>query len=293
MKKIALFIFSLTFALNACSDQKQATSIEQNKPMQNLTLYFNKETGAEFAARTQSASSNPLPTSSTTFYNLDWDKNPIDLKIEHGQNTITLQHVIGVQAGVGDSDKLITGYHVFAGLTNEDTMSHDQARLTMLAILQQLTTAGWQHFISLSDPRLIGKEAFNYFFQDTTYGMDPSYQLTLDEWMRLENGASWILHANGVFLTIDLRRDQKLMDANKPGAYFVRYDFESEKRYFAPYFRDEDLKKWEINAARWVELYPGIKKEMNRIRAKKEAALKAQGIRIDESYQDPALVSKQ
>ena len=34
------------------------------------------------------------------------------------------------------------------------------------------------------------------------------------------------------------------------------------------------------------------KKEMNQIRAKTEAELKAQGVQIDTSYQDPALVSK-
>ncbi len=277
--------------LIACTDQHIPTNNGNKKSMPPLTLYFNKETGAQFATRIQANVDNPLPTSSTTFYRLDWDNHPIDIKIEHGSNSITLHHVIGVQAGVGQSDQLIDGYSVYAGLTNGDTMSHDQARLEMLSIFKHLKDKGWQRFIRLSGPRLSGKDALAYSKKEF-YELDPDYIYTLDEWMRLKDGSRWMLQANGVYVTIAMRRDQSKMDPQQPGAYFVSYKFESEKKYYAPYFKDEDLKKWEINAARWIALYPGIKKEMNQIRAKKEAELKAQGIMIDESYQDPPLVSK-
>ena len=261
--------------------------------MNSLTLYFNKETGTQFAARTQAHSSNPLPTSSTTFYNLDWDNHPIDIKIEHGPNSITLHHVIGVQTGVGKNyNFMVTGYDpISAGLTDESSMSHDQARLEMLSIFKYLKDKGWQRYISLSEPRLTGKDAWDYA-QKEFYELDPDYPYTLDEWMQLEDGSRWLLQANGIYMTMTMRRDESKMDPQKPGAYYISYEFVSEKEYYAPYFKDDDLKKWEINAARWVALYPGIKKEMNQIRAKKEAELKAQGIMIDESYQDPPLVSK-
>ncbi|MCX5466785.1 hypothetical protein [Acinetobacter nematophilus] len=259
--------------------------------MNPLTLYFNKETGAQFAARIQANTDNPLPTSSTTFYNQHWDKNPIDVVIEHGANTITVPHVIGLQTATAGTSGIVTSYNVFAGLSNDDTMSHDQARLAMLAIFKDLKQAGWLRYISLSGPRLNGKDALKYA-STHTYGLDPDYVYTLDEWMQLEDGSRWMLQANGIFLSIIVRRDQTKMDPQQPGAYFVSYDFVSEKEYYAPYFKDDDLKKSAINAARWVSLYPGIKKQMNQIREKTEAELKTQGITIDESYQDPALVSK-
>jgi hypothetical protein len=290
MIKLCLLLCSL--ANIACSEQLSSFDKGNTKSMNDLTLYFNKETGAQFATRTQARPSNPLPTSQTTFYNLDWDKHPIDVLIEHGANSITLHHVIGVQAATAGTSGIVTSYNnISAGLSNDNMMSHDQARLAMLAIFKDLKQAGWQRYISLSDPRLNGKDAWDYASKEF-YELDPDYVYTQDEWMRLKDGSRWILQANGIYLTITLRRDQTKMDPQQPGAYYVSYKFQSEKEYYAPYFKDDDLKKWAINTARWVSLYPGIKKQMNQIREKTEAELNAQGIMIDESYQDPALVSK-
>lgn len=288
--QLCLLLFFLP--LIACSNDHLPRDNGNKKSMNPLTLYFNKETGAQFAARIQANVDNPLPTSSTTFYNQQWHKNPIDVVIEHGPNTITLHHVISVQTATAGNNGIVNSYNnIGAGLTNDDTMSHDQARLEMLSIFKHLKDKGWQRFIRLSGPRLTGKEAWAYA-QKEFYELDPDYIYTLDEWMRLKDGSRWMLQANGIYLTITMRRDESKMDPQQPGAYYISYEFVSEKKYYAPYFQDDDLKKWEINAARWVALYPGIKKEMNQIRAKKEAELKAQGIMIDESYQDPPLVSK-
>ncbi|MDQ9036654.1 hypothetical protein RFH07_08550 [Acinetobacter seifertii] len=262
--------------------------------MSSLTLYFNKETGAQFAARVQANIENPLPTSTTTFYNKGWDKNPIDVLIEHGKNSITLHHVIGVQTDSVGTNGIITSYNnISAGLTNNSTISHDQARLAMLAIFKDLKNKGWQRYISLSDPRLTDKDAWDYAKKELyIYELDPDYVYTLDEWMQLKDGARWLFQANGIYLTIQMYREQSKMDPQQPGEYFIRYEIVSEKEFYAPYFKDDDLKKSALNQARWVSLYPGIKKEMNQIRAKTEAELKAQGVQIDTSYQDPALVSK-
>jgi hypothetical protein len=287
--QLCLLLFFLP--LTACSDDNLSHDNGNKKIMNPLTLYFNKETGAQFAARIQANTDNPLPTSSTTFYNQQWHQNPIDVVIEHGANSITLHHVIGVQTAVANSHDLITSNDVNAGLSNDDTMSHDQARLAMLAIFKDLKQAGWQRYISLSGPRLTGNDALKYA-STHTYELDPDYVYSLDEWMQLKDGSRWMLQANGIYLTITVRRDQTKMDPSKPGAYFVSYDFVSEKEYYAPHFKDDDLKKSAINAARWVSLYPGIKKQMNQIREQREVELKAQGVTIDESYQDPALVSK-
>ncbi|MFI8146390.1 hypothetical protein [Acinetobacter sp. ABJ_C5_2] len=291
---VQLCLLLLFLPLTACSGDDLSLNNGNKKTMNSLTLYFNKETGAQFATRTQAGSSNPLPTSQTTFYNLDWNKHPIDVLIDHGKNSITLHHVIGVQTATAGNYGIITSYNnISAGLSNDDTISHDQARLAMLAILKDLRNNGWQRFIRLSEPRLTGKDALDYAKKELyLYALDPDYVYTLDEWMQLEDGVRWMFQANGIYLTIQMYREQSKMDPKQPGEYFVRYEIVSEKEFYAPYFKDDDLKKWEMNAARWVSLYPGIKKEMNQIRAKTEAELKVQGVQIDTSYQDPALVSK-
>ena len=199
--------------------------------------------------------------------------------------------MIGLQTSVANSSELIVSYNIFAGLTNDDTMSHEQARLKILSTFKDLKEKGWQRVIELSSPRLTGKDAMEYA-KKHTYELDPDYIYDFDNWMQLENGSRWLFQADGIYLTFQVYRELSKEDPQKIGGYAVRYSFESEKQYYAPYFRDEDLNKWEMNAARWVELYPGIKKEMNRIRFKEEAQLKAQGMKIDESYQDPPLVSK-
>ncbi|ENV80967.1 MULTISPECIES: hypothetical protein [Acinetobacter] len=289
---LGLYLLLGSVFLSACTDQHIPSDSGNQNSTNPLTLYFNKETGAQFVARTKANSDNPLPTSSTTFYNQQWHKNPIDVVIEHGPNTITLHHVISVQTATAGNNGIVNSYNnIGASLTNNNTMGHDQARLEILSIFKHLKQKGWQRVIELSSPRLVGKDTITYASKHT-YELDPDYAYTLDEWMQLKDGSRWLLQANGIYVTITMRRDQSKMDPKKSGAYYISYEFVSEKEYYAPYFKDDDLKKWEINAARWVTLYPGIKKEMNQIRAEKEAELKAQGIMIDESYQDPPLVSK-
>ena len=70
--KLSLICFLVL--VSACSSSIGLNQDEQNNTMKSLDLYFNKETGAQFVARTQANLDNPLPTSNTTFYDLDWDK---------------------------------------------------------------------------------------------------------------------------------------------------------------------------------------------------------------------------
>lgn len=133
---LGLCLLLCSLSMSAYSDQHLPQPSGNKNNMSTLNLYFNQETGAQFAARTQANTDNPLPTTSTTFYYFHWDKNPIDIQIEHGQNSLRLHHVIGVQTSVAKSHGLIANYrNISADLTDGDTMSHDQARLTMLLFL--------------------------------------------------------------------------------------------------------------------------------------------------------------
>lgn len=263
---------------------------EDDSNTTNLTLYFNKETGAQFAARTHSAPENPSPRLQITFYTLKWDnKSHQDVHIEHGIHSFNIHNVIGVSTSVVDGEEMVDEYKFDAGYNNGEAMSHNQARLTMLAILKDLKQKGWQRYIELSAPRLDGKDAIK-FANSKHYSLDADYPYSLDEWMQLKNGAYWQLQANGIFLTIQMYRQRNETEPNA-GKYYVSYKLQSEKKFYAPYYWDFD-KSVEQNTKHWVSLYPEGKKQMNQARAKQEAELKTKGININESYQDPPLVSK-
>ncbi len=85
-KMIWLCLVVSSLANIACGEQPSSYDKRDKKIMNNLTLYFHKETGAQFITRTQAVSSNPLPTSTTTFYNLDWDKLYEELNACHLKN---------------------------------------------------------------------------------------------------------------------------------------------------------------------------------------------------------------
>ncbi|KAF5292562.1 hypothetical protein FQR65_LT20268 [Abscondita terminalis] len=89
-----MFIIERAFLI-ACSKQHAPSNHGNNNHINPLTLYFNKETGAQFVARTQSNSENPLPTSTTTFYSLDWDKHPIKCSaLSSGQNSRIIPYIM-------------------------------------------------------------------------------------------------------------------------------------------------------------------------------------------------------
>ncbi|KAF5292561.1 hypothetical protein FQR65_LT20267 [Abscondita terminalis] len=97
----------------------------------------------------------------------------------------------------------------------------------MLAFFKDLKQAGWQRYISLSGPRLTGKDALKYA-STHTYELDPDYPYSFDEWMQLEDGSRWMLQANGIYLTIQMYREQSKMDPQQPWHITIREKTEAE-----------------------------------------------------------------
>jgi hypothetical protein len=140
---------------------------------------------------------------------------------------------------------------------------------------------GWRPVFPTTYPRLFGKDRLAYVIQkDNSIGLDPAYVPTLEEWMNIRDLTDWGLYANGVFLNVALSRGYSLLDPNKPGTYMMTFKLETDVNYFRGFFRS-DVRPY------WKEVLPARLAEHAVERAKKEAELKAQGVAIDESYQDP------
>jgi hypothetical protein len=111
-------------------------------------------------------------------------------------------------------------------------------------------------------------------------GLDPAHIPSFEEWMRIETRTGWKFYANGVFMDVNFTRESTLTDPSKPGAYILSFDVSTEVEHFRGYAESKDR-------LRWKEIVPGVLPTLAKIRADKEAALRAKGIAIDESYQDP------
>lgn len=217
------------------------------------------------------------------FYKIDLDSNPRGIvTMEHGKHSFTIDDVLGI-TGTYDHNFLnegISEFDIYAGITAPELISHDEARLKMYAILQRILQAGWQMNIPRSRPRLHGKDAFNYYLIDSSMSLDTSYLPTFEEWMKINSLTDWSFYADHVYLSVNFTRESTLTDPTKPGAYLISFNLKSENEFYRGYVGGEHRKEWKTRLpAELAKLAP--------LRAVAEAKLRAQGVKIDETYQDP------
>lgn len=63
-----------------------------------------------------------------------------------------------------------------------------------------------------------------------TSSLDPNYELTLDEWMKIKNYTSWKFYADHHYLSVFFERKNDQMDPKQSGTYLVRYELETEDK---------------------------------------------------------------
>jgi hypothetical protein len=221
------------------------------------------------------------------FYAIDWDKRPRGVvTFAHGKNQFTINNVVGISAGqdLGElTHEGLSEYTILAGITDPDLISHDEARLKTYVLPKNIEQAGWKIITSRSRPRLTGNDRLNYAPNtSTSIGQDIEYVPTLQEWMRIEDLTAWEFYADHQYLKVYFKRERTLLDPAKPGSYLLTYTIKSEAEHFRAYVGPE-------GRASWKELLAGELATRPDKRAKAEATLKAQGLPIDETYQDPPL----
>lgn len=219
------------------------------------------------------------------FYKIDWDKRPRGIvTIEHGKYTVSVEDVLGVSTGqdLGPlANEGLSEFDIYAGITEPDLIPHDEARLKTHAILQRILQAGWKPLVARSDPRISGKVRLDYVLRvDDTIGLDPHYTPSFEEWMQIQSRTDWSFYADHLYLTVSFTRERTLTDPEKPGAYLLNFNIKSEAETFRAYAPP-------LERAKWKELLPDALAISTNLRSKKEDELRAKGIKIDESYEDP------
>ena len=272
------------------STQAHAVKNEQKAtPMtQEVTIKIG-ELGSEFQNRYPSQVKINKQPAGIDFYSIDWDARPRGtVKIDHGKNSFVVEDVLGLQTSI-DLELPKEGFDsisIYAGLAtsnDQGLIPHDEARDKFYAILKAIEQKGWSVITPRSRPRLVGQNRLNYAFKvSNSIGLDTQYLPTLDEWMQIENLTDWNFYKDRQFLTVHFKRERTLLNPAKPGSYLLTFSLRSEAEHYRAYVGPD-------NRARWKELLPAELATRPDKRAKAEAALKAQGIKIDETYQDPPL----
>ncbi len=244
------------------------------------------ESGASFQLRNKSIKNNRVnkQPAGIDFHVMDWNSNEqAVVQLEHGSFSFNINFAEILQ-GSEERDYIDEGLndiYIGSGLSADEKIAHDEARVKFMAIIQSLVKLGWQHQNPESCPRLKGEQAFLYVLENTyKYCSLPlNYIPTLEQWMKIDRGI-WRMHADGVFMEITFARDRKLLDPNELGAYLLSFKLISKNLYGRNLFVGEDRERWQ---ELWVEAVKSEKKERYAV----EAELIKRGFTIDTDYQDP------
>ena len=208
----------------------------------------------------------------------------------HGTHHVLVENVL---SAVGDEDvgmppeitmqSGITEWSINFGATDQEADLPIVGRDRLMQFFAALRAGGWKRFVDISDPRLAGKEAWQY--SDGAYYLDPTYTPTLDEWKAsLIKMPKWVFYADGVYLKIYVQ----VWPAGIAGkqVYLFSLDIQNEYEFYGVrFFHGKDRE----GMRNWKALLPAKLEEYHAMRLKTEAKLKAQGYTIDTTYQDPPI----
>jgi hypothetical protein len=291
MRYFAVIVTCLSLTLQTgCQDRlfeshKKSPLESKVAPMSYDVSIKIGEQGSAFAKRYPKKIRIAHQPAGIDFYNLDWDRAPRGrVTLDHGQYSFTVDDVLGLWAPQDLQDRSSEGlseFHLNAGLTTADTISHKEALLQMYAMLRAFEKLGWKSITPRSRPRLRGKERLSHVLNvDSSIGLDASQTPNHEEWMQLENMTQWEFYADHLYLEVNFMRQSAGENSPNVGAYLIGFVIKSEAEYFRNHVKSEDRQ-------RWKQVLPGVLAHLANLRAENEAKLRAKGIAIDESYQDP------
>lgn len=217
------------------------------------------------------------------FAKIHWPAKAMGVvRFEHGGHSFEIPHVQYVggreESAAFKSDGL-SRFTVSAAASAKGRVSPSEAQQAFYALLRGLQEAGWQRVNGFSVPRLKGKDSYDYMRQTLEGSLDADYMPPVDEWLKFTE-APYGFYADGVFLEVrfDFLDFETKSDAFR--AYVFIFNFEGSHTHFRSHLEDKDRPEWRSKIR---EAIAGSLAD----RQVEEAKLRARGIAIDESCQDP------
>ena len=164
---------------------------------------------------------------------------------------------------------------------------HFQARKKFLGLLRELQAKGWKRYYYPGGARMVDKidifQGGEYVYID----YEPSEQEWLNVFTQGLESLSYELYVDGVILSISLNADSNEYWQGY-SIYKISMEFDALEYKFQDYSgvykRDNDDR---FIPAKWLPMVEEVLQSNDKYRMEKERELKRQGIKIDESYQDP------
>ena len=225
------------------------------------------------------------------FYQHEWERGSLGtVEFVHEKHNFTIDNVLSVM-GTDDRDvpEGIFEWDINFGVSPEQADTHEVALARMMTLLSNLRSRGWERYIETDDPRLLGKQAWDYLITNSEYSLDSNYTPTIDEWKTaLRKIPQWKFYADGVYLKVSLQ-ENNMGDFVGKTTYLLAVNIRSEYSFYGIGYFPGDSKK----IANWKALLPAELQKYHAKRLKTEAALKEQGYAIDTTYQDPPIKALQ
>ena len=207
------------------------------------------------------------------------------LTIRHGKHSITLPLADSL-SGIEHTKRNvgIDSLNITFSFSTAPTIMHDDARRALFAMFRQMHANDWQMFISLTSPRLRGRDTLINRLPEKSkpWGLDPAYEPTLAEWMNIDELTQWKFYADQLYVDISFYRNSEKMDTSQPGEYLFTMDISTGETHHRGYFESEQHEQWRKH---WVDMALMLRKERERA----EADARRIGLHIDTHYQDPPL----
>ncbi|MCY1280021.1 hypothetical protein D9M70_287930 [compost metagenome] len=235
-----------------------------------------------------------LKATDSCFHEFSYSANSANLPsvvIRHNGQALALQHVTRfmTSSNLQASTAMESFDMTIRGLPDDST--HEENQSFIYSIISTIKAAGWKRYISPSSPRISGAQAANITSPDEVAGLhvfshpwfDPDHTMSMEQWLKAGSFYSWYFYNPGAHLKLTAWRiDTKTASATH-GNYLVSLEFQADDYYWRYGF---DTKEEQAN---WKKLLPAELRKYAELRAENEARLRAAGIEIDESYQNPPI----
>ena len=162
-------------------------------------------------------------------------------------------------------------------------------------VIARVNRAGWKRFIAADSPRLAGLDT--YIFDAPVSGQkyspppgivyaDPTYSLTLEQWKHLSAGDTiiWSWHVDDMFTDLKYTKDFRTADAPLMVGDQLSATIRTDETWLDPFGKEGDVTPDALRAR-----YRSALPEMLAIRAKAEAAARAQGATILDHWNETAI----
>ncbi|AZD29546.1 hypothetical protein [Pseudomonas chlororaphis] len=254
-----------------------------NKPVQNLL----KESPVEF-------SKDCMDTVDMCWYkiqNPSSSSNLPSVNISLDNKTLNINQVSDITTAVSKEfgENLSNLKLTLRGLP--DNSPHKDQRDFIYALINSIKAVGWQHYFFPSDPRVSGSQAKKINSPDDVLGfyvsshpwLDPDYEMDMDSWLKVGSFYNWYFFKDGVHLNLRAWRKNSKDTPGERGTYLITLNFKTEELYWLSGFEEKNERR------NWRELLPARLKKYAEMRQEREEKVRAAGIEVDESYQDPQI----